>query len=590
MTDRQERKKWLSMKSLRFRIIFLVVMAMAIMLLLMVFNNIYAINVVRNQVFATNSRMLALYMSQIDNAFDDVENYWIGLQNSPELFTIQWRQNETDYYTAQARLKQEIESAVPSYGYIEDIFIYFKEHDAYMDAAKYDLDGSERREIQKAVQERVNGEIADEERGKWVGMEIRGEYYLLRILRIRQVYVGGCVKVSTLVSRLREEGFGEKDYLTFCTNDGLELGNSLPQFEEPLLITGSQEHYRLVGENTKYMLMSAPASNGDYSLVTMVRDNNILEGLGSVQKLILGLCVCIVVFLILFTISVKRWMLEPLGDLVTAMQSLSKGDMEVRLQKHADCEEISIVNRTFDNMIEEIRDLKIDVYEEKMQRQKAELQYLKLQINPHFYINCLNIIHNLSIMNRNELVQEMTTYLGNHLRYTMEGNSVGSLGKEIDYVKNYLRIQELRFADSFRVSFDIEENLLSIPVPPLIIQTFVENTVKYQVVAGELTQMFIQVKRLKGEDHKIQIEIWDTGDGFSAPVLECLENDERYYDERGEHFGIYNVKQRLKLIYQERVQMIFQNHPETGGAYVTLIMPDDGGEGGTENDTGIDCG
>ncbi len=49
---------------------------------------------------------------------------------------------------------------------------------------------------------------------------------------------------------------------------------------------------------------------------------------------------------------------------------------------------------------------------------------MKLQVNPHFYINCLNVIHNLSIMGKNSLVQEMTAYLGNHLRYTMEGNSL----------------------------------------------------------------------------------------------------------------------------------------------------------------------
>lgn len=216
----------------------------------------------------------------------------------------------------------------------------------------------------------------------------------------------------------------------------------------------------------------------------------------------------------------------------------------------------------------------MDVYEEKIQRQKAKLQYLKLQVNPHFYINCLNVINNLSIMNRNDLVQNMTRYLGNHLRYTLEGNTVDSLEKEVNYVRNYIHIQELRFPDALTVYMEVEPNVMSVKVPPLIIQTFVENTVKYQVVGGEHTELYIVISRCEEEKHRVRIEIWDSGEGFPEDILAKLQNQSKIVDEKGEHYGIRNVCERLDLIYHGAADITFDNHWETGGAYIIIELPE----------------
>lgn len=209
---------------------------------------------------------------------------------------------------------------------------------------------------------------------------------------------------------------------------------------------------------------------------------------------------------------------------------------------------------------------------------------MKLQVNPHFYINCLNIIHNLSLMNKNRLVRDMTTYLGNHLRYTLEGNTVDRLSREVDYVRNYVHIQEIRFADSLHAFIEIEEDVGNVKVPPLIIQTFVENTVKYQVVVGEQIEIYIIASWCDcAADHRIRIQIWDNGEGFSDEILSALRSGGQITDARGEHIGIRNVVQRLRLIYQGRETICFSNHEETGGAYIVIELPDDGGNAGIQS-------
>ena len=257
------------------------------------------------------------------------------------------------------------------------------------------------------------------------------------------------------------------------------------------------------------------------------------------------------------------------------MKSLRDGNLDTRLPEKEPCAEFRMVNETFNDMAVNIKKLKIGVYEEKMLRQQSELQYMKLQVNPHFYINCLNIIHNLSIMKKNDLICEMTGYLGNHLRYTMEGNTLDHLSREIEYVKNYIRIQELRFGKSLKVFMEIEPGTEEVMVPPLVIQTFLENTVKYQVVAGTLTEVYIIVCWAEcPEDHRIRIEIWDNGKGFPQNILDNLQDGKRVIDERGEHYGIRNVCTRLHLIYGGKEKIQLANHEETGGAWIILELPD----------------
>lgn len=562
--------------SFRFRIVFLFFITSAAMLLMLFFNNLYAIRVVRRQVFQTDSQMLTLYMSQVDRAFSDVENYWAGLQLSSDLATIETAEKETDFYTAQVRLTKEIENTIPSYGYTEDLFVYFSLQDAYLDAAKYDLDGTSRAELRRYVETFPQIYSSIQTSGKWMSVEIGGQYYLIRFFRVRGIYMGGCVRVSTLISRMKTEGFGQLDYLTFCRNDGAELGSSLPALTGTIQPSLGQQFCRAADTGTNYMTISAPSAKGDYSLVGLVRDTGVLEGLDDIRNLILALCACMAVLLAFLTVSVRRWLIRPLDDLSEAMRSLSAGNLDVRLGEKSSCEEFSLVNRNFNSMTGQIKNLKINVYEEKMQRQKLQLQYMKLQVNPHFYINCLNVIHNLSLMNRNDLVQQMTTCLGVHLRYTLEGNSLGPLRRELDYVQNYLRIQQLRFGDSLACSVETDPEALNVPVPPLVVQTFVENTVKYQVVPGELVRLFIRIRyRKQAEGNSILIEIWDTGDGFPPEILRGLNGDGPLVDERGEHFGIRNIEQRLELIYQGKASVSFANHPETGGAFITICVPDE---------------
>ena len=587
-------------KTLRFRISFMVFLAVFMLTVFLVCNNAYAIAVVRDNVFDANAQMMDMYMHQIDDSLETMENYWAGMQSSSDLYTLLGvnEKHPIDYYMAESRLMSDMSGIVQTYKYIDSLFIYYKDMATYRDAAKYMITSQERSLIKEMILEELDRVMAEGKvASQWKCLEHKGNYYLVRIFRYLGIYMGGCVNVSRLAQTVRADGYNNIDYLTFYENGGLEMGNELSDINAGITADDTARRFSIKIHGNRYLVLTHPSASGNYSMVAMVRDKSILEGLGALQKIIIILGICLLIFLFSFVALCRHWILRPVLRLCDAMNRLKSGDFFVRLGNAEKCSEFSLMNQTFDEMTENIEALKIDVYEQKVQRQKAdlqyqkaklkqqkaELQYLKLQTKPHFYINCLNVIHNLSIMNKNDLIREMTTYLGNQLRYNMEGTTVHTLLKEVDYVRNYMHIQELRFGDSIEAFIEIDPSVENVLVPPLIIQIFVENTVKYQMVAGGHTEIYIVASRCEpSSDYRIRIEIWDTGEGFSKSILEHLNKGEKIIDENGEHYGIRNVLTRMHLIYEGRETAQFKNHWETGGAYIILELPDDGGKKLTE--------
>lgn len=164
--------KWrIPWKSFRFRVLAVTIAAVTILMGILLFNNIYAINVVHNQVSESNYRVLNMYMSNVDNCFEAIENYFVGLQSSSSLITAAYTKDDKEFYISQARLIRELEASVSSYDYIEDLFVYVKQRDQYMDASKYSIAGDERGRIKKMVKDVISQkEEGHYERGRGSGI------------------------------------------------------------------------------------------------------------------------------------------------------------------------------------------------------------------------------------------------------------------------------------------------------------------------------------------------------------------------------------------------------------------------------------
>ena len=165
-------------------------------------------------------------------------------------------------------------------------------------------------------------------------------------------------------------------------------------------------------------------------------------------------------------------------------------------------------------------------------------------------------------------------YLVKYYRYMLTSNtSFVPLGNELEHIRNYLNIHRLKSPDSLQYNISVPDFLLNTPVPPLLIHTFVENSIKHSNCSDKLLNINItaSLKAVDGED-RMHILIEDNGCGFSTDILKKLNNNEKIVDEIREHIGISNIRNRLSILYKSKASISFENSSK-GGAVVLLDIP-----------------
>jgi two-component system sensor histidine kinase YesM len=259
------------------------------------------------------------------------------------------------------------------------------------------------------------------------------------------------------------------------------------------------------------------------------------------------------------------------------MKRVRSGDWSSRVSLPKAPDEFVQLGDAFNSMMTEIEELRVNVFEEQLHKQREELQRLQLQVNPHFFLNALNIVYNLAKVKNYELILEMTMSLIHYFRFMFRSNtSLVKLKDELEHTKNYLRIQSLRFPGRLSWTVDAPDYLSDTPIPPLVIQSFVENSIKHAMTMEE--QVIISVRiRFADEDSgsRLRIRIEDTGPGFDDKVLEELQAGRSVENDRGERTGIWNVQRRLRLMYRNDAFVTFNQRAETGGAVVEIVLPTD---------------
>jgi two-component system, sensor histidine kinase YesM len=564
--------------SIRFKLVVGLLAVMLPVITFLIYNNFYAIKVVHNQVAESYNKMMSLYMNQIDSNLDAVDTYLINLQASEtDLQIMLYSKNEEEYSLAKMRLSNKIKNDIPMYKSIDSIFIYSMSKQDFVGSGDGAYSYNEERAIREFIADSCSElkELKKPQIPNWYVKQLGKEYYLFRILKMGDIYLGSWANVKRLLVPLKMINIGKNGASLLATEQGEPMLNEQLVIDNSLNLKLDFNKYHLIGDKNKYLFVGEKSLKGNFSLIALVPDNEILQKLPYFQSIITIISAVLILLLPISLVLLRGIIIVPLRKMLTAMKRIQEGDLEARIEPYATSEEFKVVNKTFNKMMGQIQDLKIDIYEEKINRQKAELQHLQLQINPHFFLNSLNIIHALASTKKYDLIQEMTLCLIKYFRYMFKSNlSFVTLEDELQHVQNYIRIQELRFSENLSYNIEAPSYLMKTMVPPLIIHTFIENSIKYAVSMDEQIKLSvnIQLVDLDEGEHLMKVQINDTGEGFKEEVLRELRAGNRVLDDQGEHIGIWNVQRRLALLYKGRANLSVGN-TESGGAMVEIVLP-----------------
>ncbi|RTE11267.1 sensor histidine kinase [Paenibacillus whitsoniae] len=565
----------INFNTIRFKLIFGLFVIMLPVISFLVYNSYYSISVVRNQVAQSSNNLLHLYMGLIDKDLNNIDNYLLqfAAQNAGLSYLDRPAVQDQDAYNlAKYQLFRDLYEKSNSYNALDFFFAYSVVNQDLILAPKASVSESpDLKEFKDTLRQLTQDtqKLSSYSTNRWSTITINGIPYLIHLIKYGNVYIGALVNSKEVMVPLDLLDLGKNGRSLIVDADNQPLMDHNFYKEQEIQLNYEQGTYLLTGTNRKYLVIGEQSSKGDFSLLAVIPDRNIIEQLPYTQRVILIITIGAVFVLIGALYFLRRTVLLPINRIIVAMRKIKDGNLEARIVDTPISQEFRMMNETFNDMMVQIQELKINVYEERLNNQKAELKHLQLQVNPHFYLNSLNIVYYLAEDQNFRLLKELSLSLIEYFRFMFRSHMDFVLLKdEIKHVQNYLRIQEFRFPGSLTTHFSISEALLNYKIPPLIVQTFIENVIKHAVSLDEPIEVHVEI--VHHLDRMI-IRIEDTGKGFDPGVLQKLEQNETLMNnDSGEHIGIWNVKRRLWLLYQEQANISFSNHP---GAAITIMLP-----------------
>jgi two-component system sensor histidine kinase YesM len=302
-------------------------------------------------------------------------------------------------------------------------------------------------------------------------------------------------------------------------------------------------------KDENYLLTLATSRVTGWNIVGVAYANEIEAELAPLNKVILLIIGLILLGVILVTIYLSNSLSYPIKELEGVTQQAANNDLSVKISPRGK-DEIAQLGKSFNKMISRIKQLmEQNIVEQKMLR-KLEMDSLDNQIKPHFIYNTLDLIIGQLESNDSQKATHTIEALGKFFRLSLShGKEMVMIANEVEHVKNYLFIQQLRHGEEYEYIIDIKDmEIMDKYIPRLLLQPLVENAIYHGILKSQRKGLIIVKGYLKDGD--IYFEIIDNGVGIDQERVEeinqILQGKKEAEDEK-QYFGLRNVNQRIKL-------------------------------------------
>ena len=384
---------------------------------------------------------------------------------------------------------------------------------------------------------------------KWKNVTTKNSEYLVKSVHYEGKIIYAVISSEDILKPLRKLNIGNNGKLS------LKEPNNIPS-----------ENYLIHAQNEKTHL--------PFDIYVLVDYAEVFRNITLLEVFLSAVPIIITILSIIIILYIRQWMIKPITRLTERLSHFGDSIPPSEFFISEGILEIDKANDKLNKVIFDMQELKIREYHSQLELKKIELNYLKNQIRPHFYLNMLSMIHSMLQTKNYKEIEELTILTSNYLRHLFMANQdFSELKDEVQHIKDYLEIQRIRYGNSIYFSLDYNSDLQNTLVPSLLLQTFIENTIKHGFSFQNLFTILLSIKKVKTEDSDyIQICIEDNGPGFSEEILSKLNQKQSLITEDGHHIGITNTIERLNLLYPNDYSIAFENNEE-GGAKILLLIP-----------------
>ena len=483
--------------------------------------------------------ILDIHMLQLENEIAAIDRFYYDLQNTDADFIrlMQWEGTDEDLLTLM-KVNRSLVRQVNETAFSEALYLYHEKADMLLFVSRL-LSASP---SSLYVQQNLDRSWYTRRDPGWYCGEIQGAPFLYHTVSSGDIYLGVLIDLTVFREGIEKQLSYDNAVVTLSENP---LENRRLTLSSELSRTGWFINIRLDPKEV------------DRNLPQIAR-----------VLMIVGPAAAVVIPFGLMML-LMHMIIRPIRCIEEGMFRLSNGEQDYRIPDFSASREYVGMKNAFNNMASEIQGLKIRQYEEELEREQMALQNLLLQIRPHFLLNFFNQIFSMAELEDYRGIKKSSLYLSRFFRYLFRSERIAPLKDEFALTEDYMDLMKERFLDCFESIWDIDESLLSLRVPPLIVHSFVENIFKYAVTEGNVITITISLFR---EGPYAVVSIRDDGPGMEEEILEKIRQEQPVEKADGTHIGIYNANYRLKKLVSPDCRLEVRSHL-TEGTEVTIRLP-----------------
>ena len=324
---------------------------------------------------------------------------------------------------------------------------------------------------------------------------------------------------------------------------------------------------------------------GDYYLIHVGQTENNLEACALVSQSLLtatqrsltrSLMVIMGMMLVVvcvFVMLLSQWLTRPTEQMLETIERIKNGETQLRVQPVGWSEELKVLGTEFNDMLDRVQVMAQEEYKYRLLVERTEYKMLQAQINPHFLYNTLNTMSGIATAQNCPLVSGLCHSLSAVFRYSLNmTDEFSTVQKEMEHVKNYLYVMDVRSGSDVSYEYQIAEETLQDQLPRICLQPIVENAITHGLRNVRRKDKKLTISAVH-ENGLLLICVEDNGTGMDAEEMNrLLEKNDPKRVETGVSIGILNVNARLKRVFGEEYGILIDSRMGEG-TKVSIRVP-----------------
>lgn len=556
--------------NLRRRVVGILVITIIPTIICMFFISFISYQTIKNQIYSTSFDTLSLYCNQIDNELKSTAENVRNIDFNENYIDMFQSSNKSENYYAANNYKRTISPIISMLDYVEGIVIFSNKSGAtvYNFNANLNHEYSSRQNVISYVKEHVD-ELPKEE-NQWRCFQVEGKYYLIYSYVIRETNFCAWTSMDNFVKFTNKWKIAKNGTIYITTKSNQIIAES-GKGAKGIDLSGDIKSYYFSGK--KFLILGIASEEGNFKIMEALNVRHLTWTFERIFYVSIGI---LIVFLMMIPVILKNLnhnIFLPMNRMQKAIAAIDKGELNYQIEPFRDNTEFKNLIEAFNSMVCQIENLKIETYEDKIEQNKIMMQYLQLQIEPHFYLNALNTISAMAQVGDVDLILKLSKNLSDYMRFiTKTKNGIVTIKEELDHIHNYMDIIEIRLGNEFTYNVEMDEDLEMFKIPPLAIQNLVENIMKYAFNIYENTEITIKIYRgIRGEQNGISISVEDNGNGYPEDIIQSFNLE---VEEEGNKIGLQNIRKRLYYLYGNKATFQINNREEGGAKAEIWIQID----------------